>query len=159
MTHKICLLLPALGVHRALLCSALTPLCVCDVASAGWSGTILLCDSSERKSIILTGPALSLSLSLFCTSALGIVCGVYTHVVVKWANIHRRKYYTYKAAHSPSTYTYIFVCYFCLFCCPDQSYRGLTRLLCLSSTDLYTYLASYFYLFPTLLRSAIRSIV
>jgi hypothetical protein len=146
-------LCPRSTYRAALLCSALTRLCVCDVSSAGWSDTILLCDSSERKSIILTGPALSLSLSLSSVPQLSASYLEYTHVVVKWANIHilHIQQHTRLQLIRPS------LC--ATFASAVQTnHTSLIRLLCLSSTDVYIHLA-YFYLFPTLLRSAIRFIV
>ena len=146
-------LCPRSTYRAALLFSALTRPCVSVMSPSGWSDTILLCDSSERKSIILTGPALSLSLSLSSVPQLSASYLEYTHVVVKWANIHilHIQQHTRLQLIRPS------LC--ATFASAVQTnHTSLIRLLCLSSTDVYIHLA-YFYLFPTLLRSAIRFIV
>jgi hypothetical protein len=125
--HEICLLLSALGVHIELLCFALlSRALVCLWCLLRWMVRHYTAVRLFRAEINnLNGSrSRSLSLSLFCTSALSIVFGVYTCC----CKVGEYTYTTYTAAHSPSTYTSIFVCYFC-FCCPDQSYQSNSTLV------------------------------
>lgn len=152
--HEICLLLSALGVHIELLCFALlSRALVCLWCLLRWMVRHYTAVRLFRAEINNLNGSRSLSLSLSSVPQLSASYLEYTHVVVKWANIHilHIQQHTRLQLIRPS------LC--ATFASAVQTnHTSLIRLLCLSSTDVYIHLA-YFYLFPTLLRSAIRFIV